>query len=60
MYVLGMDAPSLLKLDKDTPINGGTGPLYVWVGAHGKTRFFGPGGDAWTGSVSRKLRRMSR
>lgn len=30
VYVLGMDAPSLLKLDKDTPINGGTGPLYGW------------------------------
>ncbi len=30
VYVLGMDAPSLLKLDKDTPINGGSGPLFGW------------------------------
>jgi quinoprotein glucose dehydrogenase len=35
VYVLGMDAPSFLKLDKDTPINGGSGPPFGW-GRNGK------------------------
>ena len=30
VYVLSVEEPSYLKLSKDTPINGGSGPLFGW------------------------------
>ncbi len=36
-FVLSVEEPSYLKLSKDTPINGGNGPLFGW-GGRGRPR----------------------